>query len=353
MSMKRLITLMIGLVISATAYSQNTEKTIPTEYCPSAIASDGNFDLGALDVCFKNEGVLLEVHGIVPMSSMFVVTFRNPQNFFRSVHLSLLGANSETRRMIKTLKRHDVIKVKGMFDVHIQSPQKHVRAESITLVSSSPGAQHSDEYTYESLPTDVLEMNSLIGKVHAVHGDGRILVIEYKDSVVPVFVKDEWLHLTRSLYRGDKIQIHYVVQDEPQRPIHLNLDPAVENPLVVMRSTVVEHGLPKTYSGKLIMFPESPMVRFPVFAIDVDLGDGVTLSHTVLSFTNVELFTQIRKLFQDAWDRHPLASRSFRNKYINDAITVTVTGTYNMVDPTQANPQLVVERIEDIVITEE
>lgn len=347
MSTYRLVVLLVSLLISTLAFSQNAEN------CPSAVTAEGSFDLEALDACFKNEGVLLEVHGIVPMSSLFVVTFRDPQNFFSSVNMSLLGSNSETRAMIKTLKRHDVIKVKGKFDSNIQSPQKHIRAASITLISSSTGAQHSSEYPYESMPTELLEMSSLIGKIHAIHGEGRILVIEYKDSVVPVFVEDQWLSLTRSLYRGDKIQLNYVIQEEPVKPVHLNFDPSVTKPLVVMRSVVAEHGLLRTYTGKLIRFPESPMVKFPVFAIDVDLGDGVKLPHTVLSFTNFELFTKIRKIFQDVWDRHPLTSRRYRNKYVNDAITVTVSGTYNMVDPIQANPQLVVERLEDIVIKEE
>jgi len=96
------------------------------------------------------------------------------------------------------------------------------------------------------------------------------------------------------------------------------------------------------------MFPKSPMVMFPVFAIDVDMGDGVLLPHTVLSFTDPELFKEARKKFQQEWDRHPETVRQYRNKFINDGIEVSVSGTYNMIDPLQANPQIVIKALDDI-----
>jgi hypothetical protein len=77
------------------------------------------------------------------------------------------------------------------------------------------------------------------------------------------------------------------------------------------------------------------------------------LDHTILSFTDMELFTKIREMFQAAWDKYPLMVRNYRNKEINDALTVTVSGTYNMIDPGQANPQVIMERLEDITIVEE
>lgn len=328
---------------------------IPTFYaqadstrCPEA-SRDNTISYEVLETCLLADGVELEVHGVVPMSSMFVVTYRNPNNFFQSVHLSLLGSSPEMRTFIKTLKRHDVILVKGGYQ-NIPSPQKHIRASEISLVSRSSEAPHSDEYTYEALPAEILGMKRLIGKVHAVYGDGRILVVEYKDLVVPVYVEAQWSAEANALSRGDKIEINYVIQEGPSRPVHVNFDPAHPDALKVLHAVTADHGKPKTMTGKMLMFPKSPMVMFPVFAIDVDMGDGVLLPHTVLSFTDVELFKKARAKFQEAWDRHPETVRNYRNKFINDALTVTVSGTYNMIDPLQANPQLVITSVDDIKI---
>ena len=344
---KQCLALLLGILsILPVAFAQ----TNPLK-CPAA-AGNNTISYEGIESCLQADGVLLEVHGAVPMSSMFVVTFRHPTNFFLSVHLSLIGGNVEMRNFIKTLKRHDVILVKGKFE-QVESPQKHVRAQTISLVSRSQDSTHSSEYQYQALPAEILQMSELTGRVHSVFGEGRILVVEYKDLVVPVYVQDPWLAQTRALYRGDKIHMKYVIQEEPVRPVHLNFDPNAPQALTVLRSVVQGHGEPVTMTGKLLRFPQSPQIIFPIFAINVDIGDGVMLDHTILSFTDMELFTKIREMFQAAWDKYPLMVRNYRNKEINDALTVTVSGTYNMIDPGQANPQVVMERLEDITIVEE
>lgn len=305
-----------------------------------------------LNTCLGEEGVLLEVHGIVPVSSMFVVTFRNPNNFFQSVHLSLLGTDQGTRDMIRTLRRHDVVLIQGMIDTEIPAEQRHLKADLITLMERSPQSTPSQEYTYEALPDAVLNMSELVGKVHAVYADGQVLVVEYKDMVIPVFVKEQWLSQTKSLFRGDIIAIKYVIQRGPRRPVHINLDPTQADSFRILRSVVTGHGEQIKLTGKLLMFPQSPMVKFPVFAIDVDMGNGVLLPHTILSFTDPTLFKAARALFQAAWERNASSIRNYRNKFINEAITVTVSGTYNMIDPGQANPQIVIESLTNISITE-
>jgi hypothetical protein len=317
-----------------------------TTQCSEASRETG-IDYDILETCLMKDGVEMEVHGAVPMSSMFVVTYRNPNNFFQSVHLSLLGATQSQREFIKTLKRHDVVLVKGEY-ADIPVPQRHVQATTVQLLSRSSEAPHSEEYTYEALPDQILAMKKLTGKVHAVFGDGRVMVIEYKDLVVPVYVGAKWASDVAKLSRGDKIEINYVVQAGPRRPVHVNLDPAAPFAFRVLHSVTAQHGKETTMKGKLIMFPKSPMVMFPVFAIDVDMGDGVMLPHTVLSFTDAELFKLARQKFQAEWDRHPETVRQYRNKFINDGIEVTVSGTYNMIDPLQANPQLVIKTLNDI-----
>lgn len=338
-----LLAVFMGLFYSC-AFAQDYSQNCPTAFSNGVI----NYDI--LEGCLENEGVYFEVHGIVPMSSMFVVSYRNPQNFFDTAHLSLLGTDDQTREMIKSLKRHDVIRIKGSYEDRVTAPQKHIRAEVIELISSEDQATHSNDYDYNAVPADLLARDHFIGKVHAIYAKGAIMVVEYQDLVVPVFVDETQTHLTKNLFRGDKIEINYVIQRRPSRPIHLNLNPAHPTPLKVLYSVLANHGKKVTHTGKLVLFPKSPMVLFNVFAVDVDMGDDVMLAHTILSFTDVELFKAARLKFEAAWAQNLDSVRKYRNKFVNDAITVSISGTYNMVDPGQANPQIVIDKIEDIVI---
>ena len=342
----RLITLFFALALmSLSALAQ-----MDPQKCAEASTPTG-INLDILETCLGGEGVLMEVHGAVPMGSLFVVTYRNPKNFFQSVNLSLIGGTRATRELIGTLKRHDFVLVKGNY-ADIRAPQKHILALKLDLVSRSAEAPASFEHDYQAVPADLLAMNHFIGKVHAVYGDGSILVVEYKDLVVPVYVQPEYVALTENLSRGDKVELSYVIQERPNQPVHLNLDPAHAAPFKVLHQVTSDHGKQVTLTGKLIRFPASPQIIFPVFAINVDMGDGIFLDHTILSFTDPDLFRAARELFQASWDRHPQGVRNFRNKFINDEITVTVSGTYNMIDPLQANPQVVIDKISDIQFEE-
>lgn len=337
------------LIIFLALFLSSCSTLSPVDFKCSKASKKTEIDFTILEKCLLTDGVELEVHGAAPMSRLFVVTYRNPKNFFQAVHLSLLSKNPEVKALIPTLKRHDRIFIKGGF-APITSPQKHILAGEIKILSRSAQAPHSNEYTYQTLPGSILEKNHLIGKVHAVFGDGKILVVEEGDLVIPVFVEEPWVEAVNPLARGDKIEINYIVQNRPKNPVHLNFDPSAPFAFKVLHSAMQDHGRPITITGKLIRFPASPMVKFPVFAVNVDMGDGVLLPHTVLSFTDPELFAQARKLFQSIWDKHPQGVSQYRNKFINDDITVTVSGTYNMIHPLQANPQVVISNINEIKI---
>jgi hypothetical protein len=316
--------------------------------CLEATAN-AKIDTQALNKCLEAEGLSLEVHGIVGQNGLFVVTFRNPENFFDFLHLSLIPNTRETRQIITTLKRHDVITVKGFIDFTLESPQPHIKASSIMRTFSNPESETMGDYTYQTqIPTELNNLKTLFAKVHAVFDEGKILVIEYKDAVLPVFVDEKFLNFTKNLYRGDLIEIDFTIQRQPRRPVHLNLREDSEKPVRLQRSVVKGHGEQITLTGKLLRFPKSPMVQFPVFAIDVEIASGITLPHTVLSFTNPTLFRAFREKCQKIWEQFPQSIRNVRNKLINDSISLKVKGTYNMIDPGQANPQIVIESLEDV-----
>ncbi|MBY0470877.1 hypothetical protein K2X30_06870 [bacterium] len=322
----------------------------PDVRCPQAVVND-QIDTTVLEKCMSNEGLLLEVHGAVPDNSIYVATYRDPNNFFLNLNMSLLAGSAEVKALLPTLHRHDFILVRGAFEP-VKVAQKHIRATTVEVVTAWDGYKSLPPYAREViLPGDLLGKTEFIGKVHAQLSDGEILVLEYKDAVIPLFVQDNLRTFTKDLARGDKVKIHYQLQSKPKRPQHMNLDDSVKNPVEVLQSVMAMHGTQKTVEGTLVMFPKSPQVIFNVFAVKTDIGDGVGLIYTLVNFTDPALFKQLREKCQAKWDQNLSTIRNDRNKMVNDAIRVKVTGTINMVDPTQANPQVLIDQVTDLQLT--
>ena len=78
---------------------------------------------------------------------------------------------------------------------------------------------------------ELLNQTEFIGKVHAVGEGGQILVVEYKDTLFPIFVKAT--EYTQGLFRGDIIRLSYKIQTRPQQPTHLQLNLEAEQPIEV------------------------------------------------------------------------------------------------------------------------
>jgi hypothetical protein len=174
-----------------------------------------------------------------------------------------------------------------------------------------------------------------------------MIVCEYKDAVVPVVgIPGK----ANNLYRGDKVKIRFKIQSHPRRPSHLVLDETAEKPVEVMERLVDLHGRETCVEGTLVKFPKSPEVSFDVFALQRTDSDFVTLDYTLVNFENVELFKAIREKAAAAWDQHPETVTNGRNKLHNPRLNVKACGTLNVVSPSQANPQVVINKIEDLTL---
>ena len=310
---------------------------------------DNQVDTAELTRCLT-EGLRLEIHGVVPEQRLAVATFRSSKNFFVFEHLSLLGATPLLREEIMKLNRHDVIIVKGEIVDH-KSPQKHIRAFEFTVENKSKSSEDLDGYPYEAkIPEELLTSDKFTGLVHAIHGNGSILVIEYKDAVIPVFVEPQFISLTQNLYRNDVVEMHYQIQTKPGRPVHLNLiTPASGAPaLRVTDAIVAQHGQTAKITGELVMFPQSAQVMFNVFALRQELPSGVRRYYTLVNFENPELFKAIRAKLQKIWDASEASKLKDRNKWRNPKVIIEAEGLLNVQDPNQANPQILLESIESI-----
>lgn len=307
-----------------------------------------------VDELASPQGVSVEIHGADHTNGLYVMSYR-PQNFFDYVILSLQADYTSPdflniKKQLATVRRHDFLQIKGTVNSLVSSPQSHILVSSFTIQSKfSPPMTSVPDYThYTKLLKEVSDKTELIVKVHASLLDGTIFVVEYGDANIPIIVKNP--ALTKDLYRGDKIKIHFTVSDFPTSPMHLvlNTDPqAVE----IIDSLVTQHAQPQDRCGELVMFPKSPQVKFNVFALKTDIGDNLFRTYTLINFNDVDLFMALRDKAQAAWDAHPETAIAGRNYYINPNIKVCAKGTGNMIVPTQANPQIVINSIDDLTFT--
>lgn len=317
----------------------------PVESCES---SDPNveIDLSCLEEQLKTTGLGGWVHASVNDQLLMVFTWRKPNNFFVNVQLPMASTDPEMMKKLAALNRHDQIVIKGEFFKN-DAPIKHINVSELKIVKAYAGPMEQYEYDPE-LPKKIMNSTSLIGKVHIVANDGSVLVVETGDRVFPVF--NDKPDLARNLYRNDKIELQYTVAISPKRPSHLEVNTFVPNPITVLEEIVEGHDQEIILSGPLVMFPQSPQIKFNVFALRQEDSDGVSRNFTIVNFQDFALFTKIREALQKSWDENLVSAQYDRNKYINRKIWVTVKGKKNVVDPTQANPQILPAAFDDVVI---
>jgi len=307
-------------------------------------------DLGKIEKDLGTTGVEGWIHGASKETGMFVFTYREPGNFFDHIEMSLVSDNMEIKNKIESFSRHDKVRVKGAF-LKNPSPQKHIDVTSIEVVKKHESQHPTEAYKYDArLPDELLKTTNANFLVHAIAGEGKILVLEYRDAVVPVFVKNP--EFSKNLSRNDLIQLSYVIQAEPGRPMHLRLDEKAAEPVKVIENIRALHGKPASVEGALIMFPKSPEIVFNIFAVQQELPDGLKRQYTLLNMDDSAVFAKIRAKLQAAWDKHGKDYVNGRNKLVSRRIRVKATGTFNEVSPNQANPQILLKSADQIEIIE-
>lgn len=308
----------------------------------------GAIDLVQFEKDLKGKGVVGEVHGATTALSLYVFSYRTPGNFFEHMEFPLTTDSDTIKVALENLGRHDSIQIRGEF-LSNGAPIKHIHVTELTLLKKFEGGLEVPPYKHEaSLPQDLLGKSALYGKVHAIAEGGKVLVIEYQDAVVPVFVNKP--EFTQHLYRNDKIRLKYKIRQHPGRPVHLSLDTDAQDPLIVTDSALAMHGKEGSIEGNLILFPKSPQVKFNVFAVQHVDENGVKREFTLVNFEDPAIFEKIRLQLQEWWDTHPGKIQNARNKYINLNVRLRATGTFNVVDPGQANPQILLTGPESLTL---
>lgn len=305
-------------------------------------------DIAEIEKKLTGDGVDGWVHGSVPGQMLYVFTYRNPEDFFDNIQMSLVPATAAIAKTLATLNRHDKVRVKGKF-MKNPSPQKHIKVMQLEIIKAHASAYETKPYEYEAkIPDELLGLKQAKFLVHAIGAEGHILVVEYKDTVLPIFVKDA--AATAKLFRNDVVELKIAIQKEPNHPTHLVLDEKAADSVRVIESIQSLHGQKATIEGALILFPKSPEIIFNVFAVQEKLSDGLSRQFTLVNFDNPETFKKIREKLQAAWNQYEKDYVNGRNKLISTRVRVSATGTLNEIDANQANPQILLESVDSIEI---
>ena len=289
-----------------------------------------------------------EIHGAYPDLNLYVFTYRNPKDFFEYVEVSMIAPDPELAMKLAALRRHDRVRIEGAI-MDNRSNQLHVELRSLEVVKKYEGSPAVPTYEYKAhIPDDLRDKDNELFLVHAVNAGGTVLVVEHEDVVLPVYVTRP--ELTRDLARNDVVRLYYDIRSRPNRPVHLQLKD-VEKPVEVVESVMALHGMPADIEGPLVLFPKSPQVLFNVFAVLQELPGNTQRQFTLVNFDDQAKFAAIRNKLQDAWDAAgPGAAVSGRNKLISTKVRVRAKGTFNEIDPNQANAQIVLSGVDSLEI---
>jgi hypothetical protein len=290
------------------------------------------------------------IHGSVSDRNLYVFTYRTPGNFFDYIEMSLVSFDPAILRQLANFSRNDEVLVKGKF-MDNPSPQKHIMVSSVSMVKKFQPDYPVGPYQYQArIPDELLNLKRATVLVHAVGGDGKILVVEYKDQIVPIYVTKP--ELTQGLYRNDVIDVAIKIQTTPNRPTHLNVVDTDAVPLKVVDSIHALHGKPASVTGALILFPKSPEIKTNVFAVEQKLDNGLTRQFTLTNLNDMNVFMQILNKLQTAWDKYPSTYVNGRNKRVSTKLKVKATGTFNEIDPSQANAQIFLDSADKVEVLE-
>ena len=267
-------------------------------------------NLSNLSTELENTGLIGTIHGSVPGENLYVLSVRDPDNFFEFRHLSLISGNKKIQKTLSKAKRHDQICLQGKL-INNPSPQPHVIVKSANIMESWQGLEGYDKYEHEAkIPEELKYKNSAIFKVHAINDQGKILVVEYKDKVIPMFV--ETPELTKDLYRGDVIEINYLIQSWPHQPTHFKLNMTAKYPIKVIDQLVAKQEQEETLKGALVKFPQSPQIKFDVYAIEV-INQEIPRFYTLVNFEDRQKFKNIRLKLKEIWNNNLDSIKPGRN----------------------------------------
>lgn len=118
-------------------------------------------DVNEVDKLLRAEGAVGWVHGAVGERDLFVFSYRNPNDFFDAIQMSLLTQNEAVRATLASLSRHDKVRLKGEV-IKNPSPQPHVLVTSVEIVEKWNPATTPPPYEHEGVPEELKSVSSAV-----------------------------------------------------------------------------------------------------------------------------------------------------------------------------------------------
>jgi hypothetical protein len=269
-----------------------------------------------------------------------VMSVRADNDFFNARQINLISQNDSVTELLGTLKRNDGVCVRGSVAA-FGNDQIHVNVTEIAVLDLQ-NDPYPDlppyEYrgpTAESLPPS----GKLVGRIHAA-APGMLLV-EVVDRVMPLVVRNP-ASIPDGLYRFDTVEFAYEKANSTGSPVHLVLNESMNPPIKVTDSIRARNGQKTRVVGYLALFPRSPLISRDTYAINVD-QNGIQTSYTLVNFDNPEIFEKLQRALEQAWKSDTSKISRGRNYFLNGRVSVAIEGKLNMVSPSQANPQIIVD----------
>ena len=292
----------------------------------------------------SHEGVVGHVHGTMIDEGMVVFTVRDESDFSNFQIFTLIFPQVDDT--VRGLKRHDKLRIFGVL-LKNPSQQRHIMVSKFEMIQPSPIVYDYQHQT--TLPESVVGKERITALVHAIDSDKRILVVEYRDAIVPVFVTDDDVipETFDKLHRNDIIEIPFIIRKHPRRPPHLELNGAIK----IVDAIIDRHGKTVTYEGYLTMFPDHTQTKLNVFSLVKDEGiAGIERLYTVTNFRDPGKFFRITQLLQKIWDEKIATVSVARNRYNNREIRLRITGKIAVARKNQVNPMLLLKSRQAIEI---
>jgi len=294
-------------------------------------------DDAAVQRQLASEGVVGHVHGTLIDAGMVVFTVRDAADFSNFQIFTLIFPQADST--VQSLKRHDKLRIFGVL-LKNPSQQRHIMVSKFEMLQPSAIVYNYRPQT--TLPAALVGKKRIVALVHAIDSDKGILVIDYRDVIVPVFVADVTTvsEVFAQLHRNDIVELPFVIRKHPRRPPHLELNGAIK----VVDAIVDRHGKTVTYEGYLTMFPDNAQTELNVFSLAKDEGiAGIERLYTMTNFRDPGKFFRIIRLLQEVWDESIATVSVARNRYSNRDLRLRITGKIAVTRKNQVNPMLILK----------
>lgn len=307
------------------------------------------------------EGLAGSIHGGVAEGNLFVLV--HGKSLFDQERLAMIPVFESVRSDLAKGIRGQKLKVWGNL-IAKATPQRHILVRKVELGEKwDPKV----DFEFEDYPAKPIEKLSeelekkveVVGIVHAVLHDGKVVVIEIDGNKKPLRVNDP--SFTKDLYRDDVVKVRYLLQSRPlQEPKHMVLDtsdPEKKKPVEVLDSigdlngVVLDGSDPekKQIEGNLVWFPKSPFASRDVWGVrQMDVGQkGIDRFLAVINFADEEERKKVEEKCRKLWDeekalkRKGFVRRGDGSSFFNRNIRIRINkGTVHVFSRNQGNPIL-------------